>query len=152
MHLAHYLGLLHRSQDLLGEAFDDVGRAHRDEPDVYYTCRRLSGQCAEHAHQLEPFARRYAEEATDEPERLHSGLFGGTRTGGIGLLRDLHDLYLMATECDICWTVVAQAAQGARDEELLDVVRRCEGETTIQLQWLRTRMKQAAPQALVVAD
>jgi hypothetical protein len=152
MHLAHYLGLLHRSQDLLGDAFDDVGQAHRDEPDVYHTCRRLSGQCAEHARRLEPFARRYAEEATDEPERLHSELFSGTRTGGIGLLRDLHDLYLMATECDICWTVVAQAAQGARDEELLGVVRRCEGETTIQLQWLRTRMKQAATQALVVAD
>ncbi|MDT0530284.1 hypothetical protein RM555_14930 [Micromonospora sp. DSM 115977] len=29
---------------------------------------------------------------------------------------------------------------------------RCEGETAIQLKWLRTRMKAAAPQALVVAD
>ncbi len=38
-----------------------------------------------------------------------------------------------------------------RDRELLDVVARCEGETAIQLKWLRTRMKQAAPQALVVA-
>jgi hypothetical protein len=101
---------------------------------------------------LEPFARRYAEEAPDEPERLHSELFGGTRTGGLGLLRDLHDLYLMATECDISWTVVGQAAQGARDSDLLAVVRDCEGETAIQLAWLRTRMKQAAPQALVVAD
>jgi hypothetical protein len=27
----------------------------------------------------------------------------------------------------------------------------CESETEIQLKWLRTRMKQAAPQALVVA-
>jgi hypothetical protein len=32
-----------------------------------------------------------------------------------------------------------------------EVVRRCEGETAVQLKWLRTRMKQAAPQALVVA-
>jgi hypothetical protein len=52
----------------------------------------------------------------------------------------------------MCWTVVGQAAQGARDEELLAVVRRCEGDTAVQLTWLRTRMKQAAPQALVVAD
>jgi hypothetical protein len=152
MHLAHYLGLLHRSQTVLGQAFDEVGRQHRDEPDVLHTCQRLAGQCAEHARRLEPFARRYAEEAADEPERLHSELFGGTRTGGLGLLRDLHDLYLMAAECDICWTVVGQAAQGVRDEELLAVVRHCEGETAIQLKWLRTRMKQAAPQALIVAD
>jgi len=30
-------------------------------------------------------------------------------------------------------------------------VASCEGETELQLAWLRTRMKQAAPQALVVA-
>ncbi|WP_244295075.1 hypothetical protein [Micromonospora orduensis] len=98
------------------------------------------------------FAARYFEDAPTEPDRLHSHLFSGTRTGGIGLLRDLQDLYLMAAECDITWTVVGQAAYGARDDELLAVVRRCEGETAIQLKWLRTRMKAAAPQALVVAD
>lgn len=64
----------------------------------------------------------------------------------------LQDLYLLAGECDIAWTVVGQAAFGARDDELLAVVRRCEGETAIQLKWLCTRMKAAAPQALVVAD
>jgi hypothetical protein len=31
-------------------------------------------------------------------------------------------------------------------------VTRCEGETAIQLKWLRARIKQAAPQAVVVAD
>jgi hypothetical protein len=31
-------------------------------------------------------------------------------------------------------------------------VERCEGEVGAQLKWLRTRMKQAAPQALLVAD
>jgi hypothetical protein len=67
------------------------------------------------------------------------------------LIRDLQDLYLMAAECDICWTVVRQAARGVRDEDLQHVVQTCEGETATQLKWLRTRMKQAAPQALIVA-
>lgn len=58
----------------------------------------------------------------------------------------------MAAECDVCWTIVGQAAQGARDSALLEVVTACEGETALQLAWLRIRMKQAAPQALVVAD
>jgi hypothetical protein len=100
-HLAHYLGLLHRSQNELARAFGEVGQGHADEPDVLHTCQRLAAQCDDHARQLEPFARRYSEEAPDEPERLHSQLFTGTRSGGLGLLR--------------------------------------------------TRMKQAAPQALVVA-
>jgi hypothetical protein len=58
----------------------------------------------------------------------------------------------VACECEIAWTLVGQAAQGARDIDLLQVVRRCEGETYIQLKWLASRMKQAAPQALVVAS
>ncbi|MFC0507782.1 hypothetical protein [Micromonospora costi] len=152
MHLAHYLGLLHRAQVNLADAFRQVGSAHGEEPDVYHLCQQLAERCDEHAAQLQPFAARYAEEAPAEPDRLHSELFRGTRSGGIGLLRDLQDLYLMAAECDISWTVVGQAAYGARDRDLLAVVKRCEGETSIQLKWLRTRMKQAAPQALVVAE
>jgi hypothetical protein len=62
------------------------------------------------------------------------------------------DLYLMARECEVSWTLVGQGAQGARDSDLLDVVARSAGETSVQLRWLSTRMKQAAPQALVVAS
>ena len=56
----------------------------------------------------------------------------------------------MAHECDIAWTLVGQAAQGLRDEELMEAVHACEGDTRRLIAWLRTRMKQAAPQALVV--
>ena len=152
MQLAHYLGLLHNAQIELAAAFREVAGAHGDEVDVANMCERLAAECDRHGEQLEPFARRYGEDAPDEPERLHSELFKGPRSGGLGLLRDLHDLYLMATECDIAWTLVGQAAQGARDRELLAVVQGCEGETAIQLKWLQTRMKEAAPQALVVAE
>ena len=150
MQLAHYLGLLHRAQTELAAAFREVRQAHADEHDVYHLCGRLAEQCDAHAEQLEPFVERYGEEAADQPERLHSELFAGPRSGGLGLLRDLHDLYLMASQCDVAWTLIGQAAQGVRDDELFQVVQRCEGETANQLQWLLTRMKQAAPQALVV--
>jgi hypothetical protein len=51
----------------------------------------------------------------------------------------------------MAWTLVGQAAQGARDTDLLDVVQTAEGETATQLKWLKSRLKEAAPQALVVA-
>lgn len=151
MNLTHYLGLLHKAQIDLATAFREVGEAHKDEPDVFYDCERVAAQCDRHAEQLQPFTERYGEVVDDEPDRLHSAIFKGTREGGLGLLRDLHDLYLMAAECDISWTLVGQAAKGARDDDLTNVVDRCEGETAIQMKWLRTRMKSAAPQALVVA-
>ena len=58
----------------------------------------------------------------------------------------------MASQVDISWTLIGQAAQGARDKALLETVTSCDEETTKQLRWLRTRMKQAAPQALLVAS
>jgi hypothetical protein len=152
MRLAHYVGLLRRAEQELGSALREVGAGHADEPDVKAICHKLAGDCERHATGLEPFAQRYGEEADDEPERLHSELFRGTRGGGLGLLRDLHDLYLMACECDMAWTLVGQAALGARDRELLELVQSCEGETATVLKWLATRMKAAAPQALVVGS
>ena len=151
MQLAHYLGLLHRAEANLAEAFREVGDGHADEADVFVICDKLAKDCDTHAERLRPFAERYGEDAPDEPDRLHSELFSGPRSGGLALLRDLQDLYLMATECDLAWTLVGQAAQGARDTELIEVVQACEGQTTTQLKWLKTRMKQAAPQALVVS-
>lgn len=48
--------------------------------------------------------------------------------------------------------MVGQAAYGARDRELVDLVEQCGHELGAQLAWLRMRMKAAAPQTLLVAD
>jgi hypothetical protein len=53
---------------------------------------------------------------------------------------------------DLSWTLVGLSAQAVRDNDLLDTVSACEGDTAGQLKWLKTRMKQAAPQVLVVAE
>lgn len=151
MQLHHYIGLLRRAERNLADAFRQVADAHSAEPDVEGMCKRLAEQCERHDRGLEPFTERFGEDSGDEPDRLHSDLFEGTREGPLALLRDLHDLYLMANECDITWTLVGQAARAIRDEELVATVESCEGETTIQLAWLRTRSKAAAPQTLVVA-
>ncbi|MEU9575825.1 hypothetical protein [Streptomyces chilikensis] len=61
------------------------------------------------------------------------------------------DLYVLASFVDITWTVLGQAAQGTRDRELLDVVEKCTSDTQRRLKWLNTRIKQAAPQALIAS-
>jgi hypothetical protein len=151
MHLATYLGLLHSSLNTLADAFRQVGQGHGEEPDVWHTCRVLAGRVERQAEALAPVVRRYGESREDEPERLHATGLESTRTGAVGLLRDLQDVYALAALTEITWTVVGQAAQALRDRELLDVVTSCEQDTARQLTWLRTRIKQAAPQALVAA-
>ena len=152
MHLANYLGYLHRAELNLAEGFRKVGETYAEEADVYHTCNTLAKQCEAHAVKLQSFVERYGEEAPEEPENLYHELFDETRSGGLGLLRDMQDLYLMANACDISWTMIGQAAQGTRDRQLLEVVNACEKQTATQIMWLKTRMKQAAPQALLVAS
>jgi hypothetical protein len=152
MNLSLYLGMLHRAEKTLAESFRQVASGHGTEPDVHFLCHTLARQCDEHSRLLHPLVERYGEDLPDaEPERFHTDGLSGTRSGPVGLLRDLQDLYLLASFVDITWTMVKQAGSALRDRELLDAVARCDGETAMQLRWLQTRMKQAAPQALVVA-
>jgi hypothetical protein len=58
----------------------------------------------------------------------------------------------LASYLHMAWVVVGQAATGARDQELIRTVEGCDKETESQQRWLMTRMKAAAPQALLVAD
>ena len=151
MHLATYIGLLESGERTLAASYRQVATGHADEADVHHTCLQLSDQCDEHLEALAPVVQRYGDAPEDEPERLHAEGLSEVRSGGLGLLRDLHDLYILASYVDITWTLVGQAAQGARDAELIDVVTRCDDQTSTQVSWLRTRLKQAAPQALLVA-
>jgi hypothetical protein len=59
---------------------------------------------------------------------------------------------MMAQEIQISQTMIGQAAEGLRDRELDETVDACVEQTTTQIKWLRTRMKQAAPQTLLVAS
>ncbi|GGJ23012.1 hypothetical protein [Paenarthrobacter histidinolovorans] len=152
MKLPVYLGLLHKAEGTLAQSFRQVAEGHGHEPDVHFLCQALADQCQEHQQALQPIIDRYGEvDHDDEPERLQADGLQNTRSGPVGLLRDLQDLYLLASLVDITWTMIKQAAQGLRDKELLSIVNDCDGQTSTQLKWLQTRMKQAAPQALIAA-
>jgi hypothetical protein len=145
-----YLGLLSKSESTLADSYRRVADAHGDEPDVHFLCQTLATQCDRHEKALAPIIARYGEsKEDDEPERLHADGIGEARSGPLGLLRDLQDLYLLASLTDITWTMVKQAGQALHDAELLKVVADCDRQISVQLRWLQTRMKQAAPQTLV---
>ena len=152
MHLSTYVGLQHTASCTLADSFRQVAEGHAAEPDVFTDCHRLAGWCQAHVQRLVPVAERYGEQREDEPERLHADGLAGVRSGGVGLLRDLQDLYVLASFVDITWTVLRQAAQGVRDRDLIEVVDACDDDTKRQLRWLNTRIKQAAPQALIAAS
>jgi hypothetical protein len=149
-HLSTYVGLADHSEQTLAESFRAVAEGHARVADVFHTCHLLAQMSDQHREALAPAVERYGEEDITEPERLHASGLAKTRDGEIGLLRDLQDLHVLATLVQTTWTVIAQGAQGLRDRELLEVATAANAETSRQLTWLNTRIKVAAPQALIV--
>ena len=150
-HLSTYIGLADHSEKTLADSLRAVAQGHAAEADVFHTCQTLAGWSDKHREKLAPIIERYGEdESLEEPERLHASGLVEVRSGPVGLLRDLQDLHVLGSLVQTTWTVVAQGAQGLRDKDLLEVASSSNAETSRQLSWLNTRMKSAAPQALIV--
>ncbi|HEY7792552.1 MAG TPA: hypothetical protein VIA10_00945 [Gaiellaceae bacterium] len=161
MKIGPLLARLHELETDFAEELRALGERHAADHDVFHQCHTFALQCERHAAALQPVAARYGEDVGDEGPGFWSGLLESARrtaSASLGrvpessllLLRDLRTLFLQAEECSITWVMAGQAAQAARDQELLDVVRTCHQETEIQVKWFVTRIKVASPQALVV--
>ena len=150
MYLIHYIRLAHEANGELCGAWTRLAQGHSDELDLRVLAQKFADASGAHAEQLAAFTRNDIE-VTEPTQEFSAESFRGTRTGNVGLLRDLHEIYLMITECDLVWTLLQVGAQGTRDAELLELSDIGLGESKTQLDWLRSRLRQAASQALVVA-
>lgn len=150
MQLPIYLDMLHDAEHSLADSFRRVADGHAADADVYYLSHTFATQCDAHVERLAPLVNRYGERRREEPERLHAEGLTEARSGPLGLIRDLQELYTLVSFVDITWVLVEQAGEAVRDREMIEAVVACDHETSEQLAWLRTRIGQAAPQALVV--
>lgn len=145
------------AEQRLATELERAGERHRAEHDVHHLSATLAGISRAHVEALAPFGERYGVEVDGSGgasavlaavREKASELSGRRPEAGLLLLRDLRELFLLASDASLGWTVLGQAAQAARDEDLLEVVSECHPDTLRQLKWVTTRIKQAAPQAL----
>ena len=151
MNIGLYLKMVKDSETDLNDAFVKVANHHQQEPDMEEICRLLASWSQQKATSTDRFIIKYGEKHERGADKLYSELFQGPRRGGLALLRDLHDLWLLATEAQICWTLLGQAAQALRDQDLVETCVFNKEQTARQIAWLETRSKQAAPQSLIAA-
>jgi len=150
MHVANYIALVRRSEEHLSESFRAVAEHHGHEPDIFQMTRMMADWSDENSKSLKPLSDRYRETKDEEPDELHKALFHGPRSGSLGLLRDLHDLWLLAQEVTLAYELLTQAALALRDHEMESILTAASSQTNRQTDWLRTRIDHAAPQALTV--
>ena len=136
-----------------------IGQRHATEHDVYHLGQTLAQQCAAHIERLRPFVDLYGAHPADSDAASTSGVVeklrraaseavGRSDAPALQLLRDLRDTYLLAQRVELDWTILVQAAKAVRDGDLLGVATSCQEETEHTAAWLRTKIKEGAPQVL----
>lgn len=152
MLLATYINLLEQGSSTLAESYSVLAEGHSEEAEIVGQAGRFRAQCLRQADRLGPARQRYGDHPAPPPDRLHQPGLQSARSGGLGLLRDLHEVYDYASHLQIAWTVVGQAAQGNTDEELVTVAEDSKAEIAVQVAWLTTQLKTASAQVLLVAE
>ena len=163
MKLGNALEDLRSSVNDLGDRLRRVGERHSTQQDVYHMAHTLSRRMEELAFTLEPFLEAYGQEGSgqdseavravgEKVRRTISTVAGRSSKSGLLLLRDLRELFVVASGCEIDWTIVKQGAMAARDQALADVAIVGMDETRRVIKWLTTRIKEASPQILMTAE
>ncbi|MEU6323342.1 hypothetical protein [Streptomyces sp. NPDC047009] len=158
------LSELHDAETDLASEFRAVADRQAADHGTHYTCLTLAQQCDAHAARVREAADRHAKGLSEPHEsqtlatalgairHKTSELVGRRPQSGLLLLRDLRKLYLMAEAVNVHWILLGQVAQAVQDPGLLDEVTVLHKETLTQIKWLKTRLKEAAPQVLATSD
>jgi hypothetical protein len=149
---------LHRSENHLANVLTSMSDRHRTDHEVFYVCRDMAGWSRKHVAELARVGRDFGldldPEAREEPGPLETlrqrtaQLLGRRQGAGLLLLADLRHLYREAAGTSVDWELLAQGAQGAKEQELLDVAERCHPQTLRITRWANGYLKVTSPQVL----
>lgn len=150
---------LHRSENELAEKLLHAADRHKVDHEVFHVARDLARWSQAHVRQLAEAGERYGVELDPEPrgekdlmkrvrERT-SEFLGREPEASLLLLLDLREISMRASGVSIDWELVAQAAQGVKDAELLALAKECHPETLRQVRWANGKLKESATQVLV---
>jgi hypothetical protein len=145
-----------RAEIALAEQLVTLAQRHQFESDVYHMGMARAMVCAEHLAQLGPLLTEFDAPVVEDAYRpdfvdnlsRHTAPPGErTAPTALALLHDLRETYAAAHRAEISWIMLQQAAKAARQPDLLDVTTTGVEQTEQTWKWLRTKIKDAAPQA-----
>lgn len=150
---------LHRSENDLAHELLQISDRHKVDHEIYHVARDIAVWSQQHVRGIAQAAERYGEHLDPVPEgeagpvaaaldRV-SELVGRAKVPGLLMLRDLREVYMKAAGVSVDWEMLAQAAQGIRHTDLLELTQRCHPETLRQMRWANGKLKEASTQVLV---
>src|SRR3954453_24185035 len=150
---------LHRSENHLAQALLGMSDRHKADHEVFYIARDIARWSQRHVTELAHLGVGYGLDLDPEPDgepgvlekiqQATSDLLGRRPEPGLLLLADLRHIHREAAGVSLDWELLAQAAQGARQQKLLELAQRCHPDTLRQMRWANAKPKESATQALV---
>ncbi|WP_432487483.1 hypothetical protein [Kineococcus sp. SYSU DK018] len=150
---------LHRAENELAEKLLHVSDRHKTDHEIHHLARDLARWSQRHVQEIAEAGGRYDVDLNPEPRgETHlvakardklSEAAGRVPQTPLLLLVDLREVYTRSAGVSADWELVAQAAQGVRDTELLALSKRCHPDSLRQMRWANAKLKEAATQILV---
>jgi hypothetical protein len=149
---------LHRSENGLARQLLLVSDRHAADHGVHHVARDLATWAQDHVRRIAEIGHSYGLDLDPEPAgdpgllaRVRQDVadhLGRRSAPALLLLRDLRSVYVDASGVSVDWEVIAQAAQGVRDRDLLAVASSCHPDTLRTARWANSMIKEQAPQIL----
>lgn len=149
---------LHRSENHLVTVLLSMSDRHKTDHEVFHVTRDMAKWSQAHVAELARVGRDFGldlnPEANDDAgvaatlRQRAADLVGRRPEPGLLLLADLRHLYREAAGTSVDWELLAQGAQGAKEEELLDLAKRFHPQTLRQERWANATLKVVSPQIL----
>ncbi len=159
MKIGLVLRQLHRDENDLAHELFQVADRHKVDHEIFHVARDLAAWSQRHVVDIAAIARDYGEDLDPEPHGESSlaaraldtvsELSGRARTPGLLMLRDLREIYIKAAGVSLDWEMLAQAAQGIRHTDLLELAERSRAQTLRQMRWANGKLKESATQTLI---
>jgi hypothetical protein len=151
------LRVLHDAEGSVAGDLLSIGERHKTEHEVYHVTRDLAAWSNEHLSLISAEAGRRGLDLDDDavgPSPLSavrekvSELVGRRPEPGLLLLRDLRRIHLDCVGLSVDWELLAQTAQGLKDDSLLGLAQRCHPDTLRQARWANSMIKVMSPQIM----
>ncbi|MFC4398211.1 MULTISPECIES: hypothetical protein [Micrococcaceae] len=150
---------MHRSENDLAHHLLTISERHKVDHEIYHLARDLARWSQQHVRDIAAMGKNYGLDLDPEPRgemglmetirEKGSEMVGRRPETGMLLLRDLRELYLKACGVSADWELLAQAAQGKKDKDLLALAEKCHPQTIRQMKWANGKLKESATQVLV---
>jgi len=148
--VSRFIGLTRSGEEQLGHALTLLADRHDRDADVRDMLTKFAKWTRARHERMGHHVAEYGEVKSEHPERLRTALYYGTRAGGVGLVQDLQDLLVQQDQVETFYETLKQVAEELKDQDLLTTVKEHITELKRQMSWSMTRLRQAAPQAIVV--